>query len=50
LSQNVETLGHFGAMLDSYKNIVDIVGQDTMGLSEAFMQNMQTSQVKHSLD
>jgi hypothetical protein len=37
-------------MLDSYKNIVDIVGQDTMGLSETFMQNMQNASVEHALD
>jgi hypothetical protein len=50
LETNMDTLDHFGSMLDSYKNIVDIVGQDTMGLSETFMQNMQNASVEHALD
>ena len=50
LETNMDTLDHFGSMLDSYKNIVDIVGQDTMGLSEGFMQGIQEASVEHALD
>ena len=50
LETNMDTLDHFGSVLDSYKNIVDIVGQDTMGLSEGFMQGIQEASVEHALD
>lgn len=50
LETGIDLLDHYSSILESYQNIVDIVGQDTMGLSEEFMANLSQGQVDNAID
>jgi hypothetical protein len=40
LERGSAALEHYGSILESYQNIVDIVGADTLGLSSQFMADL----------
>jgi len=40
LEQGIEHLEHYGDVLESYRNIIDIVGEDGLGISDEFMKNL----------
>jgi hypothetical protein len=44
LERGTSTLEHYGSVLESYKNIIDIVGKDVLGISDEMMEGFsQTS-------
>ena len=50
LERGSAALEHYGSMLESYQNIVDIVGTDTLGLSSQFMADLSQAKVDNSID
>lgn len=50
LERGSESLEHYGSILESYQNIVDIVGTDTLGLSSQFMADLSQAKVDNSID
>ena len=50
LQEGTETLEYYGSILESYKNIVDIVGKDTLGLSNRFMEDLDKAAVDNSIN
>ena len=50
LEQGIDKLDHYGNVLESYKNIIDIVGKDTLGLSDAFMATLNQSSIDNAIN
>lgn len=50
LNTGVEILDNYGSMLDHFKNMIDIVGQDTLGLDEDFMSNLGQGAVDNAIN
>jgi hypothetical protein len=50
LETGMGTLEHYGSILESYKNIIDIVGKDTLGISSEFMSDLSQAKVDNSID
>ena len=50
LEQGIDKLNHYGNVLESYKNIIDIVGKDTLGLSDAFMATLNQSSIDNAIN
>ena len=40
LDKGIASIDHYNTVLDNYKNIIDIVGKDTLGITDAFMTNL----------
>lgn len=40
LDKGIASIDHYNTVLDDYKNIIDIVGKDTLGITDAFMTNL----------
>jgi hypothetical protein len=36
----MSTIEHYSSVLEHFKNIIDIVGKDALGLSDNFMSNL----------
>ena len=50
LERGSDALEHYGSILESYQNIVDIVGADTLGISSKFMADLSQAKVSNSID
>ena len=50
LEKGSATLQHYGSILASYQNIIDIVGTDTLGISSQFMSDLSQAKVSNSID
>lgn len=50
LERGSATLQHYGSILASYQNIIDIVGTDTLGISSQFMSDLSQAKVSNSID
>ena len=50
LEQGIDKLDHYGNVLESYKNIIDIVGKDTLGLSDTFMATLNQSSIDNAIN
>ena len=50
LQEGTATLEHYSSILESYKNIVDIVGKDTLGLSNKFMEDLDKAAIDNSIN
>lgn len=50
LEKGIDTIDHYGSVLESYKNIIDIVGTDTLGLSDEFMNNLSQGSVDNAIN
>ena len=50
LERGSATLEHYGSILESYQNLVDIVGTDTLGVSSQFMADLSQAKVDNSID
>lgn len=50
LEQGTDKLDHYGDVLESYKNIIDIVGKDTLGLSDTFMATLNQSSIDNAIN
>lgn len=50
LETGIESLEHYGSVLESYKNIIDIVGEDGLGISDEFIKNLNEAQIGNAID
>lgn len=50
LEKGIDTIDHYGSVLEGYKNIIDIVGTDTLGLSDEFMNNLSQGSVDNAIN
>lgn len=50
LDSGISTIEHYGNVLQSYRNIVDIVGKDTLGITGEFMNNLAQGTVDNAID
>ena len=50
LSTGIDIIDSYSGVLEHFKNIVDIVGQDVLGLDENFMQGLSQTAVDNSIN
>lgn len=50
LEKGIDTIDHYGSVLESYKSIIDIVGTDVLGLSDEFMNNLAQGSVDNAIN
>ena len=50
LDEGIEQFDHYGDILENYKNIVDIVGKDVLGVSNETMAKLSQTQIDNSLN
>lgn len=50
LTTGSDILDHYGTILENFKNIVDIVGEDTLGISDEFMINLSQGTVDNAIN
>ena len=50
LDRGIEKFDHYGNILESYKNIVDIVGKDALGLDNENIAKLSEAQVNNSIN
>lgn len=50
LTTGSDILDHYGTILENFKNIVDIVGEDTLGISDEFMTNLSQGTVDNAIN
>ena len=50
LDKGIAQFDHYNSVLESYKNIVDIVGKDVLGVSDEMMANMNSTMVENSIN
>lgn len=50
LSTGVDIIDSYSSALDHFKNIVDIIGQDVLGLDENFIQGLSQTAVDNSIN
>lgn len=50
LGEGIDQLEHYGDVLESYRNIIDIVGEDGLGISEEFIKNLNEAQIGNAID
>ena len=48
LEKGISTLEHYGSVLSNYKDIIDLVGKDMLGLSDETMKNLSAAQVANA--
>jgi len=41
LNTTMTTIEHYNSVLDHFKNIIDVVGKDALGLNNTFMANLE---------
>ena len=46
IQDNITKLEHSQSVLESYRNIIDLIGKDTLGLSDAFLEEMSAFNMK----
>lgn len=50
LEKGIDTIDHYGSVLESYKTIIDIVGTDVLGLNGEFMNNLAQGSVDNAIN
>ena len=50
MDRGIAKIEYLGGVLESYKNIVDLVGKSHLGLDDEFMKNMSKAQVANAND
>lgn len=50
LDSTLTTIEHYTSVLEHFKNMIDVVGKDSLGLSNQFMANLEQSAINQSLD
>lgn len=46
----ISSIEHYGNILSSFRNIIDIVGKDTLGISNTFMNNLAQGTVDNAIN
>ncbi len=50
LSKGTSSVEHYGNVLASYKNIIDTIGKDTLGITNSFLDNLAQATVTNAID
>ncbi len=50
VNHNISALEQYGSVMEYFKNIVDLTGNDIFGLSTDFVRNMESAQIDQSID
>ena len=50
LNSTMSTIEHYSSVLEHFKNIIDIVGKDSLGLNNQFMVNLEQNAINQSMD
>lgn len=50
MSRSISNIEHYGSILESYKNIIDTVGKDALGVSDEAMSQMAQAQVSNTVN
>ena len=50
LDSTLTTIEHYTSVLEHFKNMIDVVGKDSLGLNDQFMANLEQSAINQSLD
>lgn len=50
LDFTLTTIEHYTSVLEHFKNMIDIVGKDSLGLNNQFMANLEQNAINQSLD
>jgi len=50
LQTSVDVFDHYNSVLESYKNIVDIVGEDRLGISDEFMNSLNQASIDNAIE
>lgn len=48
IDKGIAKLEHYGSVLENYKNIIDIVGKDMLGISDETMSNLSKAQIANA--
>ena len=48
IERGITKLEHYGSVLKNYKNIIDIVGKDMLGISDETMSNLSKAQIANA--
>lgn len=48
IERGISKLEHYGSVLENYKNIIDIVGKDMLGISDETMSNLSKVQIANA--
>ena len=48
IDKGIAKLEHYGSILENYKNIIDIVGKDMLGISDETMSNLSKAQIANA--
>ena len=50
LQEGVDKVQHFGSVLEAYGNIIDIVGEKTLGITDDFLKDLSDKVVDNAID
>ena len=50
LEEGIEKFDYFGTILESYQNIIDTVGKDTLGISDSLMNTLSQASVDNAIN
>ena len=50
LDSTLITIEHYTSVLEHFRNMIDVVGKDSLGLSNQFMANLEQNAINQSLD
>lgn len=50
IDAGISSIEHYGNILGSFRNIIDIVGKDTLGISNTFMNNLAQGTVDNAIN
>ena len=50
IERGITKLEHYGTVLENYKNVIDIVGKDMLGLSDETMAKLSKAQISNAND
>ena len=50
IERGITKLEHYGTVLENYKNVIDIVGKDMLGLSDETMTKLSKAQISNAND
>ena len=50
VNHNISTLEHYGSVMEYFKGIIDLTGNDIFGLSDEFVRAMESAQINQSID
>lgn len=50
LDSGISKLDHYGNVIQGYKNIIDVVGKDALGLTDTFMATLNQSSIDNAIN